>query len=987
MRDTNFTHHITNSLLQASNFLNGIRKWKLAFLLGFVGVLFMLPTAYGDSPAPSTFGSSATISVTNNSTTTDFEGPLPIDMNPANLISGAFVNSTAGDILFTDQNSVEVGGVGTNIGSNAVPFFWYTEVDKGTSKQLKLYTFNATPATHKFPLGGTLTDDITVADSASLNILDHLTLEASIQLEEDPTGTQEIFYKQGEYRVYLDSGVLKATIESQSISESWGTQNIVPDVSPTYNHSSPVNNAQDGVIYTNSMGYCKASGNDSAGWGTNNLTWEQNTGSGYSYDFTEQWIWPLNKELWALDGKVGIPTLPRKGPWAMVINGIDVAGVYNHGSPTVQQQNQGSGAPYYGEDLIELVNDPEGHSTPDNFVNLALISWGANGVPDVDWDTTGNWPWGGQWVHGDELLHNLWNDSDQQSADWYNTYMPTYYSSGVKANGNVQYTGGGSYANALLLSTLWAGWDMPVDANNPNFNSNDLHRTSDYLSFDTTTGYPPSGVSNGIQPWWDDDRAVLDHHGGNSGVWWGCTFTTRFTDFDDDGLDNIVILGMKAHAIASFNGTTGQDYMNLQYFSDPESASTNFNNAGAGSGGKYRSWAGQAMSQSFDHDYYHYGEPSQGTAYPSFTHPTTDNTHPSYGQTITVPSNYGFRDCYGHIGSYCGYWMTQSDIDHVGMNVYFGSGSNSKIDLTALWVEVRYFADEVTSETANVVSSATLQKDVTYDVKLTFDKPDVKLWVDDVEVGSATLDGEILDTGSNIVIGESIAGWVDDIKIGSTDISSPTYVLNLGFEPSHNTNTQIGDVSNSWTYLGTIADQSGSANNAIYSLVADTTDIVSTVGGLQVTDDIPAGTGTETVANMVGAVPIATFLTPGTTDLQNRISSGAVSEDCPIDPATGLQVDPACIQGEHSPFIAGFFEADENSGMPKGVWWLLMGTLLATVAGSKLFKFIPSLTIVAIIGGVVLGMITIVAGLSYWFLLFYALWAMGSISIHQYWKA
>ena len=98
-------------------------------------MLFFAQPIYGDSPAPSTFGSSATIAITNNSTTTDWEGPLPIYMNPLNLINGAFVNSTAGDILFTDQNSVEIGGVGTDIGSNGVPFFFWADVDKGTSKQ------------------------------------------------------------------------------------------------------------------------------------------------------------------------------------------------------------------------------------------------------------------------------------------------------------------------------------------------------------------------------------------------------------------------------------------------------------------------------------------------------------------------------------------------------------------------------------------------------------------------------------------------------------------------------------------------------------------------------------------------------------------------------------------------------------------------------------------------------------------------------------
>tara|TARA_B100000470_G_scaffold222015_1_gene214578 strand:+ start:882 stop:3701 length:2820 start_codon:yes stop_codon:yes gene_type:complete len=939
-----------------------MKKWlgKRLALLGVLGVAFcvlQMTSVFGDSPPSSSFGSHATITVQNTSATTDFEGVLPIEMQPQNLIAGGFVNATMSDILFADQNATEVGGVGQNINLNGQPFFWYGEIPKQNSKQLKLYTFNATPATHKFPLGGLTTDDITVADSASLGIGNNLTLEAEVTLKETPTGTQEIFYKPNEYRLWLDSGVLKATLESNSITEVWNTQNLVPEPSPLYNHSSPVNNTTEGAIWGNYMQYCQAEGNDSAGWGSNYKVWEQNSGSGYTYDYTEQWIWPLNEELWALDGKVGIPTLPKLPPWSDVINGIDVAGVYNHGSPTVQQTNQGSGPPYYGEDLIEMINDPEGHSTLDNFVDLTLISWGANGVPDVAWDTTGHWPWGGQWVHGDELLHNLWNDSDQQSADWYNTYTPTYWSGGIKANGNTQYTGGGSYSNALALSTLWAGWDMPVDANNPSFDSNNLHRFTDYLSFDTTTGYPPSGGSNGIQPWWDRSRGVINHHGGNSSVWWGCQFNSWMSDFDETGLDNVKILGLKFHAISSFWGTTGQDYFNYQYYGDPQSTTAMFNNSpNPWTTGKYDSWSGQAMQQSFDKDYYHFGEqPTSTNVFVSFTHPTTDINHPKHGQTITVPDNYGWRNCYGYVGSSCSYYPTIEDVNHLALNLYWGSGYNSKVDPTAVWIEVRYFADQVVASTANVVSSATLQKDVTYDVKLTFEKPDIKLWVDGVEVGSSTLDGDITDTASALVLGESVKGWVDDFKISSGSISSPVVAMDLQFEPSHNTNTQVGIVGNSWVYTGTIADQSGNANTGTYNVTADTTDITTTVGGLVVADEPPPSGTDATIKDQIGAMPIGVFLTPQ-----------------PV---------------QASVLTAGLHDASTVGTMPQDAWWLLLATIIATVAGAKLMNYIPSLTIVAVAGGVVFAFIILFAGLTLWFLAFYTLWALGTISIQQYWKA
>lgn len=1014
-----FKANFTNSLALESNFLKGFRKWKLAFLMGFVMVLFAQPV-YGDSPAPSTFGSSSTISVTNASTTTDFEGPLPIDMNPKNLIDGAFVNSTAGDILFTDQNSVEVGGIGTNISSNAVPFFWYTEVDKGTSKQLKLYTFNANPATHKFPLGGTTNDDITVADSASLDIADHLTLEATIELKEDPTGTQEIFFKQGEYRVYLDNGVLKADLDSTAMAEVWSTQNLVPDVSPTYNWSSPQNNINDGAVQHDDTTYCTAWSNVGGGWGANWMYMAQNTTNTIQYDFTKKWSIAFNDNLiWDNQGGVsgGFPDIPRKGPWADVINGIDVEGVYNHGSPTVAQDT-GLGGPYYGQELIELVDDPEGHTTQDNFKDWSLIWWSRDqsgtyqpsAVSEPDWQGIGNWAWGADGQLGDDVLHNMWNDSDQQSQAWYDLHYPPSQISanqGIQANNNTQFTDGGSYGNALIHSSLWAGWEQNLAGDpyttNPLYDLNQKESYSDTLFFNTTNHIHPmhswggSGFVTKV-PWFDRDRGYMTTN--NAGGWYGCKFGYRFTDFDETDLQNIKILGIKTHLIFYTNSNVsnqGQDYIDIRYMPDSEVQPHMFNNAGytlypwPNTGFGHWLYSG-ALSQSFVGDIYHWGEPmyyNGANTYVSFTHPTTDVAHPKYGQTMTVPDNYGWRDCYGGVSTYspC-FWHTVEDVNHIAQAILWGQGGSSKVEPTAHWIEVRYFAEKLQQSQANLVSTANpLVKDQNYDIKLTFDKPDVKLYVDGVEVASGTLNGDLTNSVNDVVIGESIAGWVDDVKIGTTDISNPTYALQLAFEPSHNTNTQIGDISNSWTYAGTIADQSGNANNATYNLVADTTDITTTVGGLQVTDDVPAGTGTETVANMVGAVPIATFLTPTPSFLESQIASGAVSALCEIDPTTGLQVDPNCVQGEHSPFLAGLFLADENSGMPQGVWWLLLATLVATILGSKMFKFIPSLTIVAIVGGVVLGFITLIAGLSYWFLLFYTLWAMGSISIHQYWKA
>ena len=120
--------------------------------------------------------------------------------------------------------------------------------------------------------------------------------------------------------------------------------------------------------------------------------------------------------------------------------------------------------------------------------------------------------------------------------------------------------------------------------------------------------------------------------------------------------------------------------------------------------------------------------------------------------------------------------------------------------------------------------------------------------------------------------------------------------------------------------------------------------------------DEPPPSGTDAgVKDQVGLLPVDVFLTPQ-----------AIQE---------------------SPITQGLHDASTVGTMPQDAWWLLLATIIATVVGAKLMNYLPSLTVVAVAGGVVFAFIILFAGLTLWFLAFYALWAMGTISIHQYWKA
>ena len=958
-----------------------MKKWltRRLMLVGVLGVLFVvfnMTATFGDSPPSSSFGSHATITVQNTSTTTDFKGVVPIEMQPQNLIQGGFVNAEMSDILFTDQNATEVGGIGQNISQNGQPFFWYGDIPKQNSKQVKLYTFNALPATHKFPLGGLTTDDVTVADSASLSIPNNLTVEAEVTLKEAPSGTQEIAFKQGEYRVYLDNGVLKADLSSTALEEIWSTQNLLPAPSPTYNHSNPQNTLSDGMV-TQWAGFgsynCETKWRTNSGWDTNNPAQDQAfmDNSYYwtgAFDYNAKYLYALDKELMGVhDGHYGIASMPRKGVWADVVNGIDIEGVYNHQGITVNQTNGYNAQCSDGCEMIHLKDDPNGYYTADNFKNHTIVYW--EDIGRADWSSFGNHPWGYA-IAGT----NPWNDSDQQSQEWYDRHYPAYWTNnnGIQANGNTPFDGGGSYLNAVMHSSLHSGWeqnlavaditDMNSYANNPLYDNNQLGSYTDTLFQSATNPFDPVNPSthNAKDAWMAPNRGWIlpNYQGGN---WWTCYVGYRHADFDETGLQNIKILGVKNHLLYQtdqYNGSyTNYNYFEIHYGTDPETTPSMFNNAGYWGNNKTgsRTLTGSGgFAGHYEGTIWHYGSPPSWTgAYSQFTHPTTDQAHPKYGQTMNTPWSYGFQDMYDYVGVQTTN-NTVEDVNHWWTTLKWGDAA-PRIYVLAHWLQVNYFAEQLTVQNSTVTSSATLAKDIEYDVKLTFEKPDAKLYLNGIEVGSTTLNGDLSDSTHPLVIGESINGWIDDVKISSGSVSSPTTVVDLRFEPSHNTNTQVGDVSNSWVFTGTIADQSGNSNTGTYNLTSDTTDITTTVGGLVVADEPPPSGTDAGVKDQVGLLPVDVFLTPQ-----------AIQE---------------------SPITQGLHDASTVGTMPQDAWWLLLATIIATVAGAKLMNYLPSLTVVAVTGGVVFAFIILFAGLTLWFLAFYALWAMGTISIHQYWKA
>ena len=300
---------------------------------------------------------------------------------------------------------------------------------------------------------------------------------------------------------------------------------------------------------------------------------------------------------------------------------------------------------------------------------------------------------------------------------------------------------------------------------------------------------------------------------------------------------------------------------------------------------------------------------------------------------------------------------TKADVNDTAYEIgFYPSGSAIQVDYVKLLVT--YNEPGVSQVIAT--GATNLVVDNEYLAKMTFDGTDVNVYLDGVQDGTIVhpTAPDVANSNTNdLTLGSTLDGYIDAVKIGSTDLTTPTWQLDIDFEATNNTSNQVGNSGNAWEYTGQVNDSSGNANHGVYHLTADHSNLTVSMGGLLVQDDIPPSAGAQSISNQVGIIPIGEFLTPQPSDV-----------------------------GRSSPLTSALFQASETSGMPPNAWWLLLGTIIATVAGSRLMKVVPSFTITAVAGGAVLGMIVLIGGLSLWFLVFYALWSMGTISIHQYWR-
>ena len=141
-----------------------------------------------------------------NTSSTPWMGPVPVAMNTGALLSGGYVSSTGADILFTDSSHNRTGGIAQDMDASATSsWLWFADVPANTNGSVWAF-MDGPPAQALFPLGGGL-DRIEVPDDDSLDVTDHLTLQAAAYLHAIPSqGQATIVGKTGAYRLGVRNG-------------------------------------------------------------------------------------------------------------------------------------------------------------------------------------------------------------------------------------------------------------------------------------------------------------------------------------------------------------------------------------------------------------------------------------------------------------------------------------------------------------------------------------------------------------------------------------------------------------------------------------------------------------------------------------------------------------------------------------------------------------------------------------------------------------
>lgn len=215
-------------------------------------------------------------------------------------------------------------------------------------------------------------------------------------------------------------------------------------------------------------------------------------------------------------------------------------------------------------------------------------------------------------------------------------------------------------------------------------------------------------------------------------------------------------------------------------------------------------------------------------------------------------------------------------------------------------------------------------------------------WVQQGATTAAT--GNIDSNINNVALMSTFTGYVDWIKVGGTDVTTPTYVLDLEFQPE--------DISGT-----AITDKSVSAQTTTYTLLANSSGVTGTLYGL-----VPACVN--------GATQYA-GVTPAATDITN------IPQDYFGDPDTGGKL----ADNPFYPFVHAI--AEQTTFTETQIWRMLAGFLLI-VAMLATAKYIPGhMAAVGVTQVLFCGLFCALTIFPYWAIIISVILLVGSLTMER----
>ncbi len=189
------------------------------------------------------------------------------------------------------------------------------------------------------------------------------------------------------------------------------------------------------------------------------------------------------------------------------------------------------------------------------------------------------------------------------------------------------------------------------------------------------------------------------------------------------------------------------------------------------------------------------------------------------------------------------------------------SGIGPKI--TSAYIEVLFAQSRWISHSPGPVTSTQAT------TALTFDGTTLALHIDGTLVTSRALGWTLNATSEVVTIMEGAEGLASGTMIGDTSTTTPSWVLDMKFEPPHLTETQEGDAGNSWAWRSAVSDSSVASNAGVWHVTSDLSMLGILVGGLMVEPATPPAPVTLDEIDIIGAQDISVFLTSNATTTTN----------------------------------------------------------------------------------------------------------------------